>query len=148
MRNVLTKDTLVTLYNTLLKPYFTYCMPIWGNTCKSYLKPLEIMQKKMVRIITFSQFRSHSEPLFCQMKLMNIRNLYTYFSGIFIFKCLNHLSPNYFRTEFKYSYLTFKSHFAQRKLVKLRCITVALAFGINYHLKLNPLIKSIYSRNF
>ena len=30
-------------------------------------------------------------------------------------------------------------HYAERKLVNLRCITVALTFGINYHLKLNPL---------
>ena len=40
VRKSLTKDTLVTLYNTLLRPYFINCISICGNTCKSYLKRL------------------------------------------------------------------------------------------------------------
>ena len=47
VKKLLTKYTLVTLYSTLLKPYFTYCISICGNTCKPYLKALKIIHMKI-----------------------------------------------------------------------------------------------------
>ena len=51
-RRILDIDSLVTLYNTLIKPYFSYCITLWGNTFKTRLKKLEIIQKKIVRILS------------------------------------------------------------------------------------------------
>ena len=84
------------LYNTLIKPHFTYCITIWGNTYKTYLNRLHISQKKIVRIITYSEFSAHSAPLFQRLNIMNIYNLYNYSVGLFIYKCLHNLLPNTF----------------------------------------------------
>ena len=46
-------STLKTLYNFLFLPYINYCILIWASTYSSYLKPLYVLQKKAVRIITF-----------------------------------------------------------------------------------------------
>ena len=41
-----------------------YCVEILGNAKESYLNPLIKLQKRSVRIITHSHYRSHTEPLF------------------------------------------------------------------------------------
>jgi len=92
-RKVLTTTSLVTLYNSIIKPYFTYCIIIWGNTCKTYIKPLEILHKKILRIITFSDYNTHTRPLYEQLKIMNMKETHVYFSSLHIYKCINHLSP-------------------------------------------------------
>ena len=92
-RRVLGIESILTLYNTLIKPYLSYCLIIWGNTYKSYLRKIENLQKKVLRIITFSDFLAHTTPLFQRTKIMTISQLYNYFAGIHIFKCVNHILP-------------------------------------------------------
>ena len=36
-RNILPIYSLITLYNSLLNPYFTYCINICGNTCNEQM---------------------------------------------------------------------------------------------------------------
>ena len=48
-------------------PYLKYCCEIWGNTYKSRVQPLHIIQKRAIRICQKADFRSHSRPLFYQL---------------------------------------------------------------------------------
>jgi len=41
------------LYYSLIYPFLTYDLSIWGNTYNSTLKPLVILQKRAIHIITF-----------------------------------------------------------------------------------------------
>ena len=52
------------LSSIVLKLYFAliYGIVIWGSTYESTLKPIFILQKKSIRIITFSPFDCHSSP--------------------------------------------------------------------------------------
>ena len=43
--------TLKNLYYAFIHPYFTYCREVWGGTFDTYLRPLEILQKRALRII-------------------------------------------------------------------------------------------------
>jgi hypothetical protein len=45
-RQVMYSHTLFTLYNAFIKPHFTYCISVWGNTYLKYMNRLHIMQKK------------------------------------------------------------------------------------------------------
>ena len=36
-RKYFDSETLLMLYNSFIYPHFTYCLSVWGNTCKSYL---------------------------------------------------------------------------------------------------------------
>ena len=71
------KKTLRNLYYTFVYPYLIYCIEIWGNTHDSYLSPLIKLQKKAVRIITFSHYLEHSAPLFKQLDILNFKALVT-----------------------------------------------------------------------
>ena len=53
-----------TLYCTLVLPYITYGILIWGKACKTYLEKIHKLPKWAVRIyISNSHYRSHSAPL-------------------------------------------------------------------------------------
>ena len=63
-------DVLKILYNSLIYPFFTYGVHIWGLTYPAYLNPLTTLQKHLVRIMTFSEPLSHSEPLLRSLNLL------------------------------------------------------------------------------
>ena len=49
-RRLLNDDTLTTLYYSLIYPYLTYCIEVWGNTHQTTLKKLLILQKKLLEL--------------------------------------------------------------------------------------------------
>ena len=63
IRHYITKDILKSLYYTLIYPFLIYGLIAWGNTYNTTLQPMYILQKKAVRVITFSSFDHHSNPL-------------------------------------------------------------------------------------
>ena len=66
------------IYYSLVHSHLSYCISSWGGAPKSTLDPLIRLQKKIVRIITFSKFDSHSQPIFNKLQILNIPNLYNY----------------------------------------------------------------------
>ena len=58
-RKVLKKKVLFQLYHSFVTPYLIYCLEIWGNSSDIHLQPL-ITTSKIVRIITFSSYCSHT----------------------------------------------------------------------------------------
>ena len=86
IRKFLNKKTLRNLYYTFVYPYLIYCIEIWGNTHDSYLSPLIKLQKKSVRIITFSHYLEHSVPLFKQLDILNFKALVTQRISLLMYK--------------------------------------------------------------
>ena len=93
-RQLLYGESLGTIYNALIKPHFMYCITAWGNTYKTNLTRLHLMQKKIIRVLTRSEFYAHTEPLFNKLHMMNIFEMHAYFVGIFVFKCVNNVLPD------------------------------------------------------
>ena len=50
----------------------TYGLLLWGNQVVQVSK----LQKKSVRLITGSEYLAHSEPLFKELELLKIEDLY------------------------------------------------------------------------
>ena len=74
------------LYYGLIYPFLTYGILIWGNTYETTLKPLFILQKKALLIITFSKLDSCSSPLFKSFGLIEFFDI-VYFKLRFL--CTN-----------------------------------------------------------
>ena len=52
-----------------------YCIDVWGE---SYLEPLVKLQKKVLRIISYSGFNSNVDNMFKELEIMQIkRYMYT-----------------------------------------------------------------------
>ena len=47
-KNMLPNYILRQLYFTMVQPYLTYCIILWGSTYQSYLKRTVILQKKAI----------------------------------------------------------------------------------------------------
>jgi Skp family chaperone for outer membrane proteins len=99
-RQLLYGESLQTLYNALIKPYFTYCITIWGNTYQKFLHKLHLMQKKIIRILSHSDYLAHTEHLLKARNMMTIYKMHEYFVGIFVYKSLNNQLPEIFNNIF------------------------------------------------
>ena len=86
----------IQLYYSLVYPFLTYGLIAWGNTYATSLKPVVVLQKKAVRIITFSNRDAHSSPLFSQLGLIKLMDLVTTHTALFMFQYHHHLLPKAF----------------------------------------------------
>ncbi len=66
------------LYYSLIYPYLSNGIHLWGSTYKTYLEQLIVLQKKAVRIIANADFREHSLPLFRQLGILPLSKLHEY----------------------------------------------------------------------
>ena len=93
-------SSLLTLYYSLVYPYLVYCVSVWGSTYPSNLKRILLLQKKVVRIISGSAFDAHTEPIFKQLKILKLCDMFRFQVEkiMFLFKkgCLPIASNNLF----------------------------------------------------
>ena len=92
-RKFFTKKTLSNLYNAFILPYLIYCVEIWGNAADSHILPIIILQKKIIRFITFSPYLAHTKNLFLDTNILPFKKLVIHRIGIQMFKFNLGLSP-------------------------------------------------------
>ena len=74
-RNYLSKLSMRKLYYSYIYPYLIYCIEVWGISPHTHLKPLLLLQKIIVRIMTFSSYYAHTAPIFKDLKILTIDKL-------------------------------------------------------------------------
>ena len=89
-------NILINLYYTLIYPFLIYGIIVWGNTYPSTIQPLFVLQKKAMRIITFSEYNEHSSPLFKLLNIIKIFDLVTFHIASFMYKFHHRLLPSAF----------------------------------------------------
>jgi hypothetical protein len=84
---------LLTLYNSLVLPYLNYSILTWGGSLTQNSRLLTL-QKRAVRIISNAGARDHTAPLFCNLRLLQIIDLYQLNLGKFMYKAMNNALPS------------------------------------------------------
>ena len=74
-RKVLKIQVLLQLYHSFIFPYLIYCSEVWGTASDIHIQPLIILQKKIVRIISFSRYNSPTKLLFQQYNILQFKKL-------------------------------------------------------------------------
>ena len=100
IRHFVDQSILLRLYYALIYPFLIYGIVIWGNTYETTLKPILTLQKKSVRIITFSPYNCHSSPLFKSLQVIKFFDLVELHIAIFMYKFHNGLLPPTFHSYF------------------------------------------------
>ena len=86
IRQYLPRYILQNLYYTFVYPYLVYCNIVWASSYQTHLNRLEILQKKIVRIITFSPPNLYTASLFDGLELLQFRYIHIYLIGTFMYK--------------------------------------------------------------
>ena len=101
-RKIFKTETLISLYNSIVYPYFNYCVLIWGSAYPIHLQSVMILQKKLVRIISGVKPRTHTIPLFENMKILTVKEIFYYAVAMFMYKYANQRLPNIFDDTFSH----------------------------------------------
>ena len=83
----------MSLYYTMVQPYLTYGIILWGPTYRCHLKPVSILQKKPIRCIHKLYYNGHTEPLFIRNKILKLDDLYKFELSKCMFDCINCFLP-------------------------------------------------------
>ena len=83
------EECLKKFYCAFVYPYLNYCNHIWGNTYKTSLSNLNILQNRYIRMITGSPSRTSDDLLYKQYGMLNLKNINIFFSGEVYVRCLS-----------------------------------------------------------
>lgn len=76
LRNILSIRSLKTVYFAICQSLFLYGIDSWGGCASSFLSPVEIAQKQIIKIILKKPRRCPSAEIFHKFDVLNIRQLY------------------------------------------------------------------------
>ena len=100
---------LVQIYYTLIYPHLTYCITVWGGSYRSILKPVNVLQNRILRAIYGAEFNASACPIYQHLKLMNLEQIFLYMVGAYVFKALNSDLPCMFEYREQTNYTTRES---------------------------------------
>ena len=130
LRHCLSSSILVEIYHALIHSYLRYGILAWGNASEATLKPLQTLINRAIRIITFAPFgRIDLEPLYKDLKILDVKNTLFLETSKFMFKFKYDLLPVRFANHFENDDISFQgSSYAlrrtcQRNRIKTRLIS-------------------------
>ena len=95
VKQSVTTDSLLLLYNTFVQPHFDYCAQIWSNRFKMQTNKLEKLHKRAARIILSKSFDTPSTELFRELNWLPLNQRFDYLRAVLMYKCVNNLAPAY-----------------------------------------------------
>ena len=92
-RYLLCRTSLINLYYSFVYPYLIYCIEAWGSSCQNSSTCIIINTEKVIRVITFSPFLAHTDPIFKKFNILSLNNLIFSRIGIMMYKYSKGLLP-------------------------------------------------------
>ena len=92
LKNTFPSEVLKTLYKSLVLSYINYGLLLCGVEVKN----LEVIQKRAIRLITGSNYIAHTEPLFIQLGLLKVQDIFKLRLLKFYYKLCYGTLPHYF----------------------------------------------------
>ncbi len=77
-----------------------YCNEVWGCTQESKLQKLNIIQKKIIRMITNAHYLVHTNTMFDELGILKLADINKYISSVFMYKYENKYLPKCFAGTF------------------------------------------------
>ena len=134
-----------TLYYSLIYPHLLYAIEVWGSAGITTLNRLFFLQKRIVRLLSYSDVRRTdfsfppSNPL--KKQLLKVHDIFKMTITKFIYNCLNKTSPVNFQSWFKltvqvHNHNTRSQYINIDKLITTNNLFIPTARTSHYGLKL------------
>ena len=93
-------DTLKLPYYSLFYAFVSYGIAVWGLTHKKVINTVFLIQKKILKAVTFSDMTVHSDPIFSRLGLLKVADIFQLQLLSFMYDCYHGLAPSYFVSYF------------------------------------------------
>ncbi len=114
LSNVLPSHILNTVYNSIVKPHFDYCVSVWGYYNVTDIDQLQKLQNRAARIVSgVFDFNISSDDLICNLKWLRVKELRDLQTLSIMYKCQQNKAPNYLSD--KFSLLSDVSNYNTRR---------------------------------
>ena len=107
VRPFVTKNIMMNLYYSLIYPHLLYAIQIWGSTFENYINKIVVLQKKLVRVMTFNVTfftingpPAHTAPLFKSLNILKFKDIFELRISQFIYECIHNHAPIQFNSWF------------------------------------------------
>ena len=92
LKHVLPQNISLLLYNTIILPHINYMILVWGH----HHKTITQLQKRAIRVITLSKYLAHTEPLFKNLNILKVEDIFRLQQLKFYYRFINVTLPDYF----------------------------------------------------
>ena len=99
-KNILPRHLRILLYNSLFKSQLEYGILSWGGVKSSQFKGIINLLKKCIRNVANKDYQSHTDPLFKQLNLLKLEDIFKYNCKVFMYKYAHGLQPSSFNDMF------------------------------------------------
>ena len=86
IKHIVKKVSLCFLYTSLIEPHLTYCVEVWGNAYKSNMHPLDVKQKRVIRLVCKTVYLEHTVELLRSLQVLPFYDLMKFKIVIFVYK--------------------------------------------------------------
>ena len=105
LRYLIPKSLLISIYHSIFFSHISYACMVWGQRETSITKRVFLLQKQAIRIISNSDWRAHSTPLFFNFNFMKFFDFVKYRNILFIHQFLNNELPQCLHNTFSFAHL-------------------------------------------
>ena len=81
------------LYDSLFVPYLSHCSEIWGNTNKTNINCVYVLQKKVLRIVCNVDYQYHSNVLFKELRILKLFDIVELKTAMIMYKAKKKCLP-------------------------------------------------------
>ena len=94
------KSVLICIYSSLFQSQLSYGLMAWGSASKNLIEKLVLLQKKVVRIIANASYTANTKPLFKELDILNVWDLFDHQISCFMFDFDHGNLPEVFNSYF------------------------------------------------
>ena len=120
LRNFLPQNIRKQLYFSLIYPYLTYGVELWGCAAQTYLNPIVALQKRALRVVAGVAPTAHTGDWFGRLCIIRFDKLYGYHILLLMFKAFHTQLPGGIQTRFKTNVNIYNTRQSNLNLVVTR----------------------------
>ena len=120
IRPFITEQTASLFYKSVIQAHFDYCSVVWGNTNKTNLDKLQILQNRSLRAVLRVNYLFSTNSLYTTLKLDRLHVRRSKHLAQIMYQCVHHTGPPYLNELFtlRQSHYSTRSGDSQLNIVR------------------------------
>ena len=120
--SVIPKESLITLYRTLVEPYLRHGNSIWGQCGKTHIWKLQTLQSRAAQIVAEKPFEETDHALLLkELQWVNVEKLIDNDNAVLVYKMKNGSTPDHCGETYSFEEIThpYNTRVARSKFLQL-----------------------------